>query len=107
MGNGEDKPKSKFMVFEDDNQSSDYKQIKTEVKKMCKCSWKVRLITFTVCCVIGWLLSILAIIAYLAGRGVGLFAVLYCLGQLTNLTGYLWAKAGRAFWLGPPSNSAT
>lgn len=88
MGNNQDKPKSKFMMFEDDSEeSSDYKDLKGEVKKMCKCSYRVRLIIFAVCCIVGWILSVLAVIVYFTRRDVVYFSILYCLGQLINLTG--------------------
>lgn len=87
MGNGQDKSKSKFMVFEDDSQGGEYQDIKSDVKKMCKCSYRTKLIMFAVFCIAGWLLSILAVVAYLVRHDIVYFAVLYCLGQLFTLTG--------------------
>jgi len=54
-----------------------------------KCSYKTRIIGFIVCCSVGWLLSILATLVLVIKHEVSQFAVLYSIGQILNISGYV------------------
>ena len=82
--------------------------MKGEVKKFCKCSMRVRLTLFGVFFVVGWALSVLAVIVYFLRRDVVYFAVLYSIGQLCALAGYHHCPyLERSFWLGLCDSSST
>jgi hypothetical protein len=87
MGNSQESSSgSKFKLFDNDNEDTSFKNIKGEVKKFCKCSYKTRLIGFGVCSIIGWTLSVMAVILYFLRHDVVVFAVMYSIGQLINLS---------------------
>lgn len=48
---------------------------------------KTRIMGYAVCCGVGWLISILSIVGLLIHHNTTQFAILYSVGQITNLTG--------------------
>jgi len=66
---------------------------------MCKCSWRTRIIGYVVCFAIGWILSIIATMIFFIKHNIVLFAILFSIGQVLNITGYnLLLKLDPAFW---------
>lgn len=58
-----------------------------EFSKQFKCSMKTRLIGYGVCCIVGWLFSFLGTLSLVLHHDTTLFAILYSLGQVLNITG--------------------
>lgn len=50
---------------------------------------KTRIIGFAVCCAVGWFFSILGTLALVIKHSITQFAILYSLGQIINITGYI------------------
>ncbi len=66
---------------------SSYKQLKDDLSQTCKCSLKTRIIGWVVCCLVGWLLSILSSIVFIIKHDITIFAIFYSIGQILNITG--------------------
>lgn len=82
------KKKLPFFTREED----DYNPLgeDNELSKNLKCSMKTRVIGFAVCCGVGWLFSILGTISLVIKHNIVLFAIMYSIGQILNITGYIY-----------------
>ena len=81
---------------------SQYQSLKDDASKFCKCSIKTRIIGYVVCFAVGWLLSIGATIMFFVKHNIPVFAVLFSLGQILNITGYILYKFFRSCFLATP-----
>lgn len=65
---------------------------KTKKEKSCcpSLSYKARIIGFIVCSLIGWAMSALSVVMIFVEPTLAAFAILYSLGNLTNIMSYVW-----------------
>lgn len=82
---GSGKSKMPFQSREDDYSALDSED--NQLSKTLKCSLKTRLIGFAICCIFGWILSILGVLVLVIKHNITQFAVLYSIGQVLNISG--------------------
>lgn len=83
MGNESGKEGGLFETSE----KGGYQEIKDDVSKMCKCNIKTRIIGWVSCFCIGWILSIITTVVFIMKRDYTMFAILFSIGQILNITG--------------------